>query len=79
MLSTQEVRSRRNLHRQYSVGMARTKVEIEAVQKLRHQVFADELGARLNLRTPGIDRDRYDPYPSCCLWSGLAPATHGTS
>lgn len=31
-------------------------------QRLRYQVFAEEMGARLNNREAGIDSDRYDPW-----------------
>ncbi len=44
------------------VALATTESEILAAQKLRWRVFADELGARLPSRTPGVDRDIYDPY-----------------
>lgn len=44
------------------VALATTESEILAAQKLRWRVFADELGARLPSRTPGVDRDLYDPY-----------------
>jgi 1-acyl-sn-glycerol-3-phosphate acyltransferase len=36
--------------------------EIREAQKLRYRIFAEELGARLPTRTPGIDIDLYDPY-----------------
>jgi putative hemolysin len=48
--------------RRYSVGFARKADEIRAAQKLRWGVFADELGARLPSRTPGVDHDLFDPY-----------------
>lgn len=44
------------------MGFARSAVEIRAAQRLRWTVFADELGARLPSRMPGIDQDRFDPY-----------------
>ncbi|MEW6165579.1 MAG: GNAT family N-acyltransferase [Pseudomonadota bacterium] len=44
------------------VALAATESEILEAQKLRWRVFADELGARLPSRTPGVDRDLYDPY-----------------
>ena len=47
---------------QLSVGIARSEREIVEAQKLRYRVFAGELGARLSTRTPGVDRDIYDPY-----------------
>jgi N-acyl-L-homoserine lactone synthetase len=48
----------RNLH----VGLATSETEILEAQKLRYRVFADELGARLPTRSPGVDRDIYDPF-----------------
>jgi putative hemolysin len=42
--------------------LAATPSEILAAQKLRWRVFADELGARLPSRVPGVDRDHYDAY-----------------
>ncbi|NMG36165.1 GNAT family N-acetyltransferase [Azoarcus sp. TTM-91] len=48
----------RNLH----VGIATCETEILEAQKLRYRVFGEEMGARLPSRTPGVDRDIYDPY-----------------
>ena len=48
----------RNLH----VGLASSPTEVLEAQKLRYRVFADEMGARLSTRTPGVDRDIYDPF-----------------
>lgn len=48
--------------RRYSVGLAHDAGEIEAAQRLRWDVFAGELGARLPSREPGIDRDLFDAY-----------------
>lgn len=44
------------------VGLAASDSEILEAQKLRYRVFADEMGARLPTRTPGVDRDHFDPY-----------------
>ncbi len=56
---TQSIKSRsRNLR----VGLAQCESEVLAAQRLRYKVFADELGARLDSRTPGVDRDIFDPY-----------------
>lgn len=44
------------------VSIARDENEILAAQKLRWQVFSEEMGARLPSRVPGVDRDIYDPY-----------------
>lgn len=48
--------------RRYCVGFARNADEIRAAQQLRWRVFAEELGAKRDTRTPGIDEDRFDPY-----------------
>lgn len=42
--------------------LASCESEIVEAQKLRYRVFGEEMGARLPTRTPGIDRDIYDPY-----------------
>ncbi|MDI6749589.1 MAG: GNAT family N-acetyltransferase [Pseudomonadota bacterium] len=44
------------------VGLATTPSEILAAQKLRWRVFAEELGATLPTRTPGVDQDFYDAW-----------------
>ncbi|MBU1236191.1 MAG: GNAT family N-acetyltransferase [Gammaproteobacteria bacterium] len=62
MLHAQEWRSVRHHHQHYSVGLAQTAEEIESAQRLRHKVFAEEMGAKLQTRTPGVDADFYDPY-----------------
>jgi putative hemolysin len=51
-------RRRRNLF----VGLASCETEILEAQKLRYRVFGEEMGAKLNTRTPGVDRDIYDPF-----------------
>lgn len=48
--------------RRYSVGFARGAAEVRAAQRLRWRVFAEELGARLHARVPGVDHDVFDPY-----------------
>jgi putative hemolysin len=45
-----------------TVEFAHTTEEILAAQRLRYQVFADEMGASLPTRIPGVDQDVYDPY-----------------
>jgi putative hemolysin len=46
----------------YSLAVAEDESEIRAVQRLRHQVFATELGARLHSTVPGVDADEFDDY-----------------
>lgn len=45
-----------------SVEIARTGQDLEACQRLRHQVFAGEMGAHLHSRRPGIDEDEFDAF-----------------
>lgn len=44
------------------VGLATSESEILEAQKLRYRVFAEEMGARLSCRIPGVDRDHFDPW-----------------
>lgn len=44
------------------VSWARTEEEIIEAQKLRYSVFAEEMGAHLHTRHPGVDEDIFDPY-----------------
>ncbi|MFD4243491.1 GNAT family N-acetyltransferase [Streptomyces sp. NPDC058525] len=46
----------------YAVRLARNEDEVRAAQRLRHQVFAGELGARLVGPEPGLDTDSFDAY-----------------
>jgi putative hemolysin len=52
------VRTAPRLH----VALATCDSEVLEAQKLRYRVFAEEMGARLPTRTPGVDRDIYDPH-----------------
>jgi putative hemolysin len=44
------------------VSWARHQDEIRAVQRLRYQIFAQEMGARLSSTVPGHDVDLFDNY-----------------
>jgi putative hemolysin len=44
------------------VTLARTPDEVRAAQRLRWQVFVDELGAHVDSPDHGLDTDRYDPH-----------------
>lgn len=48
--------------RRYSVGIAGNQEQVRAAQRLRWRVFAEELGARLPTRVPGIDQDIFDAH-----------------
>lgn len=46
----------------YHVALAVDDAEIREAQRLRHKVFAEEMGARLSTILPGHDIDLYDPF-----------------
>ncbi|MCK2216191.1 GNAT family N-acetyltransferase [Actinomadura sp. ATCC 31491] len=46
----------------YTVGMATSAADVRAAQRLRHEVFAEEMGARLDSPLSGLDADRFDAY-----------------
>jgi putative hemolysin len=46
----------------YSIVVASTTEEIRAAQRLRHDVFALEMGAQLHTPAPGFDIDEFDDY-----------------
>jgi len=45
-----------------TVAWARHHDEVRAAQRLRYQIFAEEMGARLETRVPGHDVDLFDDY-----------------
>lgn len=55
-------RARAGQRRRLHVGLAHTPQAKRAAQALRWRVFAEELGARLRARTPGIDEDEFDAH-----------------
>ncbi len=56
------VQQRHLPHNKLTLSMARTEEEIEEAQRLRYQVFVEEMGARLTSAAEGIDRDIFDRY-----------------
>lgn len=46
----------------YSLLVAKDTEEILAAQRLRYQVFAEQMGARLHTSVPGLDVDRFDAF-----------------
>ena len=42
--------------------MAARQADVRAAQRLRHRVFAGEMGAALHTPEPGLDIDHYDAY-----------------
>jgi putative hemolysin len=46
----------------FVTSLARTTTEVREAQRLRHLVFAEELGARLDSAAERLDRDRFDDY-----------------
>ncbi len=62
MLQTQGQQTTASRPPRLHVGLATSESEILDAQKLRYRVFAGEMGASLNCRTPGVDQDRYDAH-----------------
>ncbi|MFI7498485.1 GNAT family N-acetyltransferase [Streptomyces sp. NPDC049687] len=46
----------------YTVTLARDEDDVRAAQRLRHDVFAGEMGALLSSPQPGLDVDPFDAY-----------------
>ncbi|MEU0114305.1 GNAT family N-acyltransferase [Streptomyces bobili] len=46
----------------YTVTLARDEADLRAAQRLRHDVFAGEMGALLTSAEPGLDADPFDAY-----------------
>ncbi|MBP2707257.1 GNAT family N-acetyltransferase [Microbispora sp. RL4-1S] len=46
----------------YTVGLAETPADVRAAQRLRYQVFSEEMGARLDSPINGYDVDGLDAY-----------------
>ncbi|MFH9979036.1 GNAT family N-acetyltransferase [Streptomyces sp. NPDC017179] len=46
----------------YTVALARDEADVRAAQRLRHDVFAGEMGALLSTPQPGHDVDPFDAY-----------------
>ncbi|WP_236246038.1 GNAT family N-acetyltransferase [Streptomyces sp. CC210A] len=46
----------------YRLSLAREQEDVRAAQRLRHQVFAAEFGARLDGPEPGLEGDAFDAY-----------------
>lgn len=46
----------------YSLLLTTDSDEVEAAQRLRHRVFAEELGATLHSPVPGLDAERFDEF-----------------
>ncbi|MFI9779583.1 GNAT family N-acetyltransferase [Streptomyces sp. NBC_01003] len=46
----------------YTVTLARDEDDVRAAQRLRHDVFAGEMGALLTTTQPGLDVDAFDAY-----------------
>jgi len=46
----------------YSLLVANDSADVLAAQRLRYQVFAEEMGAKLHSPQPGVDIDRFDEF-----------------
>jgi len=51
-----------SLGRRLVYGFARNESELQEAQRIRFQVFAEEMGASLPSADEGLDRDRFDAY-----------------
>lgn len=58
-LSTQSPLYTRN---SLSVGLAKTTDEIQQCLRLRYEIFAEEMGAKLDSAIPGLDHDHFDNF-----------------
>jgi putative hemolysin len=54
--------SNASAERHYSLLVAQDDDEVRAAQRLRHQVFATEMGATLHSPVDGLDVDRFDEF-----------------
>lgn len=54
--------SRPDIAPRYSLLVAREDHEVLAAQRLRHQVFAEEMGATLDSDVPGLDIEKFDEF-----------------
>ena len=70
MLRMVQMRTQRN---RLSLGLARSKREIEEAQRLRYKVFGEELGMSLIGSAQGVERDVFDQYCThlmvCDMWN----------
>lgn len=71
MLEVREVSSSVPAAR-YHVALATSESEVREAQRLRYQVFAEEMGARLATPLPGYDIDQYDAHCDHLLVRELA-------
>lgn len=58
----QEFQESHGAGKKLSLHFARSMSEVVEAQKLRHRVFAEEMGARLPSKEEGIDSDIFDPF-----------------
>lgn len=57
-----DTRLNRGLTQPLSISLAKNMNEVREAQKLRYRVFGEEMGARLESASEGIDRDMFDAY-----------------
>src|SRR3546814_16622471 len=70
MLELARIDSRRNAAEPWTgsaarilvVGLARTPDEVEQIQRLRYDVFTEDMGVVFPDAQDGIEQDRYDPW-----------------
>jgi putative hemolysin len=57
-----EPESRQDTSHRLHVSLATTPDDLRAAQRLRWQVFVEEMGARVDCEESGIEADRFDPH-----------------
>lgn len=62
MQTNSELSLSRKDQRHFSVNVASTAGEVREAQRLRYQVFVEEMGARIVQREAGIEQDLFDRY-----------------
>lgn len=61
MLQLDHARHKKSEHH-ISYCLAKSEADVRAAQALRYRIFAEEMGAHIKSREPGLDQDLFDPY-----------------
>lgn len=61
MLQLDHARHKKSEHH-ISYCLAKREADVRAAQALRYRIFAEEMGAHIKSREPGLDQDLFDPY-----------------
>lgn len=61
-MQLQQLHTSNTVSNKLFVSYAQSADEVKQAQRLRYQVFAEEMGARLSGNEAGLDQDMYDPF-----------------